>query len=264
MDDPTAADPALVRLEEVTVRLGGRPALEAVSLELRPGTSLALMGPNGSGKTTLLRVLAGLIEPSTGTLRRAEGSLARGIGFVAQHQHQHRWMPLTVAEVIATARYRQRGLWRPLRAADRSACRQAASRLDVADLLRRPFTQLSGGQRQRVLVATALAVDAPLLLLDEPITGLDLPSQEVILDVLEHERGRGRAIVFSTHHLEEARRATRVALLNTVVVAEGPPGDVCTPVLLEEVFGQRVIDRGAPGAPLVIDDHGHGDHHSQG
>ena len=250
-------------LDGVRVSFGHRAALDTGRLELAGGTSVAVMGPNGSGKTTLLRVLAGLQEPTEGRVIRHGAPV---VAYVAQHQHQHGWMPLTVAEVIRMGRYRTRGLLRPLGRADRRAVDEAANRLEVSDLLDRPFGKLSGGQRQRVLMAGALTNEADCLLLDEPITGLDLPSQQLIVD-----RRRGRLVVLTTHHLEEAERCDRVLLLNSRVVADGRPDEVLIEAHLAEAFGPRLmVERddgrhthpghtGANGPVIVIDEHGHGD-----
>ncbi len=236
----------------VCVHYGTIVALAPSSLEIEAGTSTALVGPNGSGKSTLLGLLAGLVRPTAGSIAMAPG---RRVAFVAQQQHQHRWMPLSVEDVLRMGRYAERGLLGRLGAADRAAIDDAAQRLDVVDLRRRPFGELSGGQRQRVLVAQALASSPDLLLLDEPITGLDLASQERILEIIATETARGTAVVLSTHHLGEARRTDRVLLLAGCIVASGPPDEVLRPALLAEAFGNRLVRSGSE--TLVVDEHGH-------
>jgi len=244
-----------IELRDVTVRFGSRVALDAGSMRFDAGSSVALVGPNGSGKTTLLRLLAGLLDPSTGAVGRTAGT---HVAYVAQHQHQHRWMPLTVQEVLRMSRYGHRGLLGPLRRDDKAAIAVAAERLDVTDLDHRRFGDLSGGQRQRVLVASALATRADIVLLDEPITGLDLPSQHRILDVIVEERDAGRLVVLSTHDLDEARQCDRVVLLAGRVVADGPAAAVLTRDYLAEAFGSHLVDDAR--TLQVIDDHGHGSH----
>ena len=236
----------------VCVHYGSVVALAPSSLEIEAGTSTALVGPNGSGKSTLLGLLAGLVRPTAGSISLAPG---RRVAFVAQQQHQHRWMPLSVEDVLRMGRYATRGLLGRLGPADRAAIEDAARRLDVVDLRRRPFGELSGGQRQRVLVAQALASAPDLLLLDEPITGLDLASQERILEIIATETASGTAVVMSTHHLGEARRTDRVLLLAGCIVASGPPDEVLRPALLAEAFGNRLVRAGAD--TLVVDEHGH-------
>ena len=231
---------------------GANVALAPTTIAIHAGRSVALVGPNGSGKSTLLLLLAGLLKPTSGTVARREGVV---VSFVAQHQFQHRWMPVSVGEVLRMGRYGARGLLGRVRADDRRAIAAAAERMGVGDLTRRPFGALSGGQRQRVLVAQALAAEPDLLLLDEPITGLDLPSQQRILDLVAEERTSGTTVVLSTHHLGEARCTDRVLLLAGCVVADGPPEQVLRPDLLTEAFGNRVVRR--DDGAVVIDDHGH-------
>lgn len=247
----------LVRLDAASVRYGDLVALAPTTLDVERRQAVALVGSNGSGKTTLLALLAGLVKPSSGKLIVDDGLHVR---FVAQQHQHHRWMPLTVLEVLQMGWFHRLGLMRPLRACHRAALDAAADRLHVADLQRRSFGSLSGGQRQRVLVAQALVDPPDLLLLDEPITGLDLPSQDTIMEVIRSEAERGAAVVFSTHHLDEARRADRVILLAGEVVADGTPSHALRPELLAVAFAGRVLR--LPGGSVVVDDHGHGHDHA--
>ena len=252
----------LVRAVDLTVRFGAVTALDCIchdfclGHDFIPGTTTAVMGPNGAGKTTLLECLAGLLRPSSGRVAGAPGRVA----YVRQ-QAPAGWMPLTAREVLAMGRYRARGLTGRLRAADRAVMRAAADRLDVAGLLNRPYGDLSGGQRQRVVIAQALALEPNLLLLDEPISGLDLPSQERILAVLDESAASGLAVVITTHHLDEARHCHEVLLLANRLVAAGPPEKVLTPDLLRETFGPRTLGdhrrHDHEHSLLVLDDHGH-------
>ena len=246
-------DGVVARAVDVCVHYGPVVALAPSSLAVRRGTATALVGANGSGKSTLLGLLAGLVRPTDGTVALAPGTR---VAFVAQQQHQHRWMPLSVEDVLRMGRFGRRGLLGRLRADDRDAIAAAARRLDVEALRKRPFGDLSGGQRQRVLVAQALASEPDLLLLDEPITGLDLPSQQRILDLIDEVTAAGAAVVLSTHHLGEARRTDVVVLLAGCLLAAGAPEEVLQPGLLAEAFGNRLVQ--ADGAAAVIDEHGHG------
>ena len=217
------------------------------------------MGPNGAGKTTLLEVLAGLRQPSTGSLTGDQPSVA----FVTQ-THSRSWLPLSVGEVLRMARFRLMLFPRRLGPDDYAAVDDAAGRLGVRDLIDAPLDRLSFGQRQRVLVAQALARQADVLLLDEPITGLDLVSQEQILGVMEAERDAGRIVVLSTHHLDEARHCDRVLVLDGRLVAAGSPEEVLVPDVLREAYGEKALgdhahhDHGH--ALMLVDDHGHGQH----
>ena len=235
---------------DVCVHYGSVVALAPTSFELERGATVALVGSNGSGKTSMLSLLAGLVTPEDGRIA-VNGTVA----MVTQHHDHHRWMPLSVDEVLRMGRYQRRGLLGRIRREDRECIDWAAELLEVTGLRRRSFGDLSGGQQQRVLVAQALAARPDLLLLDEPITGLDLPSQLRILDVIEQHAAAGGTVVFSTHHLAEARRADRVMLMAGCVLADGTPDEVLIPTLLAEAFGGRLITD--DGTSIVVDDHGH-------
>lgn len=252
-DSPMAGDPTtdvLVTASDVCVHYGSVVALAPTSFDLRRGQTIALVGSNGSGKTSLLSLLAGLLTSEEGSLA-IEGT----VSMVTQHRDHHRWMPLSVDEVLRMGRYQRRGLLGRIRREDRDQLDSAAELLEISSLRRRSFGDLSGGQQQRVLVAQALAAQPDLLLLDEPITGLDLPSQLRILDVIEQHAAGGGVVVFSTHHLAEARRADRVMLMAGCVLADGAPDEVLIPTLLAEAFGGRLIRD--DGVSIVVDDHGH-------
>ena len=162
--------------------------------------------------------------------------------------------PLSVDEVLRMGRYAARGLVGRLRRDDHDAIDAAATRLEVDELRHRSFGDLSGGQRQRVLVAQALASQPGLLLLDEPITGLDLPSQARILEVVHDEVTRGGTVVLSTHHLGEARRTDRVMLLAGCVVADGPPATVLQREHLAEAAAEAsaLIELADPSRPMHV------------
>ena len=253
-----AAPGRLLRAESVTVTYGTVRALEDVTLELPAGTSTALIGPNGSGKTTLLHVLAGLVTPTAGSVTKPEV-----VAYMPHQTGQQCWMPLTVAEVVRMGRYRYRGPWRRLGSADRRSVRQAAERLEVDNLLGRQFGELSTGQRQRVLFAQAITQEAGLLLLDEPITGLDMASQTRILEVIDDERARGVIVVLSTHHLDEARHCDHVVLMANRLVAQGTPEEILTTEILQTSYEGRLVHTGEDcehpdGRLVVLDEHGHG------
>ena len=248
----TAAGPALTlaSVDDACVHYGAVVALAPASFAIPSGQAVALVGSNGSGKTTLLSLLAGLAQPDDGTVD------VRGrVALVTQQRTHHRWMPLSAEEVLRIGRFQRRGLLGRLRTDDRRAIDDAAELLEVGHLRRRAFGELSGGQQQRVLVAQAVASEPDLLLLDEPITGLDLPSQLRIFEVIDRHARQGGSVVFSTHHLAEARRADRVMLLAGCLLADGRPDDVLVPALLAEAFGGRLIRD--DGLSIVVDDHGH-------
>lgn len=241
----------VIEAKDLSIRFGPRTALDSLSFAVPKGTSTALVGPNGCGKTTLLNVISGLLSPSSGTIVVDTDS----IGFVLQHSSGRNWLPLTCLEVVRMGRYQQRGFLKRFSKDDHQIVAESAERAEVTELLGEQFGELSGGERQRVLIAQVLAQKAELLLLDEPITGLDLVSQDQILAILAAETQAGRTVLLTTHHLEEARKCDAVYLLANKLVATGSPEEVLVPDVLEKAYGSRLLRLN--GEATLLDEHGH-------
>ena len=242
--------PSALAVDGLTVRYGDHLALDDVTFSLAPGTATAVIGPNGSGKSTLLHAIMGLTAAAAGTIR---GDRA-GTALVLQSTDVDRSLPITVLETVRMARYGRLGLFRRFQDEDHAAVRSAMERVAIADLAHRQLHDLSGGQRQRVLVAQGLAQEAEVLLLDEPVTGLDVVSRQVILEVMAEETARGHTVVMTTHSLDDARRCDQVLLLATRAIAFGPPDEVIREDHLRAAFGGRVL-RLADGELLMDDPH---------
>lgn len=212
---------ALLRAEGVTVlRRGGAPIIDAVDLEVRAGEVLALLGVNGSGKSTLIRALAGLVAPDGGSLTLADGSLVSRRRHAAYLPQLSR--PLAWRDAVANAALPLEAAGVPRRTARRVA-REALTDSDPALLRRggRRAVALSGGERQRLLLAGVLAINRPLLLLDEPLSAVDAVERRAAGQRLRALAHTGRAIVLVTH---EPTEAARVA--DRIVVLGGRPGRV--------------------------------------
>lgn len=237
----------------VAVRYGAVTALERSDFEIVAGQITAVIGPNGSGKSTLLNLIAGLVTPSAGTME--VGVDRRRISYVMQATKVNESLPVTVREVVAMGRYASLGLYRRPDRDDRAAVARAMERLEISDLGSRHLNELSGGQRQRVFVAQGLAQEHDLLLLDEPLTGIDLTTAQAIDDVIHGETAEGCAVVMTTHDLSEARSADHVVLLSGRVVASGPPAEVLTEPILVEAYGPSLlhVERGK----VFLDDPAH-------
>ena len=210
-----------IEVEDLTVRFGAINAFQGVTHRFEPGSSTALMGVNGSGKTTLLECLAGLLRPTTGRVTGMPSKIA-----YLRQRLPTTWMPITVGEVIAMGRYRERGLIRRLRTDDKKAINIASEKLNVTQFFNRSFDSLSGGQQQRVRIAQALTSDPDVILLDEPITGLDIQSQDCISEVLDDYSRQGTTVIITTHHLDEAWRCQTVVLMDNRLVASGTPEEI--------------------------------------
>ena len=246
-----------LRASNVTVSFDNIKALDNFSHTFESGTSTAVMGVNGSGKTTLLETIVGLVKPSAGEI---EG-LPNKVAYVCQHPRRH-WMPLTANEVLAMGRYRERGLVRPLRSADKARMSEVSAQLNISHLRKSSFGELSGGQQQRVRIAQGLVSSPDVLLLDEPITGLDIPSQERILKMIEDCTNDGTTVIVTTHHLDEARHCDSVVLLANRLIAAGSPEEILTEQRLKDAFSDRLLgdhsNHQHDHDMIIFDDHGHG------
>ncbi|WP_117208177.1 anchored repeat-type ABC transporter ATP-binding subunit [Allorhizocola rhizosphaerae] len=226
----------MIDAQGVRVELAGRTVLEDVRLVVAPGELVGLIGPNGAGKTTLLRAVLGLLPVSAGRItvggrgpRQAMGT----VGYVPQ-RHEFAWdYPISVEKAVRSALAHRR-----FTASHRAVAEEALSQVDMLALRGRPIGELSGGQRQRVLVARALALRPRVLLLDEPFTGLDTPTQQALTDLLTKLRREDVAVLMTTHDLPAARQVcTRLCLLNRTVIADGPPDELTDPQVWLKAFG---------------------------
>ncbi len=232
---------ATLTVRGLTVELGGRRVIDAVDLAVFPGEVAAMLGPNGAGKTTILRSILGVIAYRGEILvdglratRRDRGTL----GYVPQ-RHDFAWdYPISVEDCVLSGRMSATGWWRSAKVADHKAVSEALGRVDLSGLAQRPIGQLSGGQRQRVLVARALAVSPKVLLLDEPFTGLDLPTQDLLTQLFATLAADGEALLMTTHDLVGAMHSSdRVHLLNERIIASGTPAELHDPQLWSRAFG---------------------------
>ncbi|SDS15532.1 anchored repeat-type ABC transporter ATP-binding subunit [Corynebacterium timonense] len=240
---------SVLEVENLAVTLAGRPVIRDASLTVDAGEFVGLLGPNGAGKTTLMRSVLGLIPIDSGRVEvcGTSGRAVRElIGYVPQ-RHEVAWdFPIDVRTAVMGGRTGLIGFFRRPREADHAAVDEALERVRLTELSHRPIEELSGGQRQRVLVARALATRPTALLLDEPFTGLDIPSSEQLLDLFDELAGQGTAIVMSTHNLAEAVHAChRLVLFNRTVIAEGPRARLTVAQPWIDTFGVR------PDSPLL-------------
>lgn len=234
----------------------GVVSLASSSFEIPAGRITAVIGPNGSGKSTLLHAIAGLLRPMSGTIEvDGPGRRAHRVSYVLQVTKVNDALPITVREVVAMGRYGSAGTWRRLGASDRAAIDEAMERTAITGLAGRHLGELSGGQRQRVFIAQGLVQDHGLLLLDEPLTGIDLPTAQAIDEVIHDERERGCTVVLTTHDLTEAEAADHVILLSGRVVAWGPPAAVLIPEHLVSAYGPSLLH--VAGGSVLIDDPAH-------
>ena len=223
----------VLEAQGISFAYGDDPVLEEVSLALRPGDFVALVGPNGSGKSTLLRVLLGLLRPSAGTVHLF-GEDPRHLrehwrlGYVPQRPSVQEDLPATVEEVVSTGRLARTGWWRWPGKADREEVDHALQSVGLDPLRRRRLSELSGGQQQRAFIARAFASEPDLLILDEPVAGVDAESQRLFRESLVHLREEhGAAVLLVSHELGAvAQDLDRVVVLKRRVVFDGAPEEL--------------------------------------
>lgn len=225
--------PPVLAAHGVSFAYGSEPVVDGVDLTVAAGEFVALVGPNGSGKSTLLRLLLGLLEPTEGSVAVLGAPPARlrdrwRVGYVPQRRILDLDVPATVAEVVTSGRTARRGWWRFPGRADRDAVDHALEAVALADLRRRTVNELSGGQQQRVLIARALAAEPAVLVLDEPIAGVDLESQRLFRDSLVHlVEHHDSAVLLVSHELGAvAADLDRVVVLKRRVLFDGPPAEL--------------------------------------
>ncbi len=223
-------------LRHLGVTRNGRRVLDGIDLTVGDGEFVGLLGPNGAGKTTLLRAALGLL-PATGASSLAAmpaDARARAAAFMPQGR-DIAW-PMPVETLVALGRIAHPGA---VQGADRTAIDRAIAALSLDAFRHRAATDLSGGEQARVLIARALAQDAPLLIADEPIAGLDPAAQIAVMRLFRDLAGQGRTVLASLHNLGlAARYCTRLVMLaDGGIAADGPPDQVLTAANVARVFG---------------------------
>lgn len=255
----------ILHITGLDVRYNGHLALEQVSFALQTGERVAVVGPNGAGKSTLLKAIAGVHPPTRGEIQ-VYGAGPGGhicIAYVPQRSLVDWTFPVTVADVVLMGRTGRLGLLRRPGKRDWNHVYASLDVVGIRDLARRQIGELSGGQQQRMFIARALAQEAELMLMDEPLTGLDAPAQEGIFQVLDTLRERQVTVLLSTHDLNQAAAYfDRVLLLNRRLLGFGPPAEVFTSEQLLAAYGGHLRLIPADGALVALGDtccegHGH-------
>jgi len=274
-----------VTLEHATLRIGGRDVLEDVSFTIRAGEFIGVLGPNGAGKTTLMRAILGLLPPTSGNLRVFGRAPRRGdpsIGYLPQLRTVLPDVSLSGREFIAASLNGEHWGLPFLGRADRAMIEETLALVDARELAARPLSDMSGGERQRLLLAQALLGEPQLLLLDEPLIGLDARHQEIAIDVVRRvARARGITVLFSAHELNQLLGTLdRVLYLGGGQAALGTVEEVITAPVLSRLYRTDIQVVRAEGHIFVMSrgldlehsahqhdhehDHNHGHDHGLG
>jgi len=266
--EASALSAPAVRLADMTVGYDGTPILHNTNLEIGWGQIVGVIGPNGSGKSTLIKTILGTLRASQGRVEvggyPTHSKEARDlIGYVPQREAVNWDFPVTVADVVMMGRTARLGWLRFPGPADRRIVADALSQVEMDPFADRQISQLSGGQQQRVFLARALAQGGRLLLLDEPLNGVDANTQETICTLLRRVRDEGGTVLMATHDLELAASwCDRLIMVNHAVIAYGTPAEALRPEVLRLTYGGQVLvvpslDNGDGPSTVVPDAHGH-------
>ena len=248
-------------LQEVSVGGNGGNgrtfALQNINFTVQQGERIAVVGPNGAGKSTLFKLVVGTVKPSEGQVHifghGPDGHIC--IGYVPQRNEIDWSFPVTVEDVVMMGRVGQIGLFRWPRRADWEIVQRSLDRVEATHLAKKQIGELSGGQQQRIFIARALAQEAELLLLDEPLNGLDLPSQQTIFNILDKVRPDGVTVLVATHDLQlAADRFDKIMLLNREIVAFAEPTAVLTADNLLQAYGGHVHHLPDTKQAVLVDD----------
>jgi ABC-type Mn2+/Zn2+ transport system ATPase subunit len=256
----------LIWVEGLAVSYGSYLALSDIDLVVSHPTVTAILGPNGAGKTTLLKVLLGLVKPSRGHARVlghdpvVEAHRIRPlVGYVPQRERLSLAFSLRVRDVVLMGLLAKKPVPRHTSRQDEERAREALRVVGMEGFWDQPFNTLSGGQQQRVLLARSVVRSPRLLLLDEPLSGVDVSTQAHVAEFLAEMRAQGVSTIIVTHDINPVGAvADLVVLLNRRIVAVGPPKEVLKPSLLAEIYGPgvRVVDQWP--CPLVFTGDTHG------
>lgn len=229
---------------DVTVRYNnGHTAIYDVNFNLNGGTTCALVGVNGSGKSTLFKSLMGLIKPQQGRVKLCGLPIQQAlkqnlVSYVPQSEDVDWQFPVSVYDVVMMGRYGYMNFLRIPKAEDKKKVQEAMERVSISHLANRQIGELSGGQKKRVFLARALAQQSRIILLDEPFTGVDVKTENAIVDLLSQLREEGHLILVSTHNLGSVPDfCDQVVMINRTVIATGPTDTTFTQENLEKVFG---------------------------
>jgi ABC-type Mn2+/Zn2+ transport system ATPase subunit len=236
---PALAPP--LQIADLSVRLGDRLALDRISFELAPGSFLGLIGPNGSGKSTLLRSILGILPLAGGKVEVAGMAPARArdvFAYLPQRSALELDLPLRASDVVMMGRLRHSGWLRGPSKRDRAVVESALERVGLGQRRNSSISEMSFGQQQRVLFARALAQEGRILLLDEPMNGVDPQTQALFLELLAAFKAEGRSVIMATHDLNQAaEHCDTLCVLNQHLVAFGPTRETLTEEVLQRAYG---------------------------
>jgi ABC-type Mn2+/Zn2+ transport system ATPase subunit len=255
---PVVNSPDRLEVHEASIAYGDRVVLTDITFSVPHGARVAVVGPNGAGKSTLFKALVGLLPLRSGRIvvhGLPLGNHKDCVAYVPQREEVDWRFPLSVSDVVMMGRYDHQGWIRRASAQDKEIVERSLAQMGIAHLAQRSISELSGGEQQRVFLARALAQEPHILLMDEPFTGVDVPTQESTLGLLDDLQAEDVTAMIATHDLGIAMEKFDVMLLlNRRLIAFGPPAEVMRQHNVARAFGSHLTV--LPDGSMIIDEHG--------
>ena len=248
-----------LEIRNLSVSYSRRQALEGATLTVPRGAMLGIVGPNGGGKSTLVKAVLGLVSSESGAVevlgQPVDRRVRRKVGYVPQREDVDWSFPVSAYDVVMMGRIPSMKFLRRHTEKDRTLVWESLQTVGMESFAEHQIGELSGGQQQRVFLARALAQEAELLLLDEPVSGVDAPSQHEVFDLLRRLQGEGKTVIVTTHDLScVAERFDLALLLNRRVVALGPPEEVFTRELLNKTYQSHLMLLDIDGRTVAVEE----------
>lgn len=237
---------SVVRIEDLTVAYDDKPVLWDIDLEISSNSITAIVGPNGAGKSTLLKCILNFVKPLSGKVSFFDKPLKNSldkIAYVPQHSSVNWDFPISVFDVVLMGRYSGIKLFKRINKEEKEKAMNALSEMNLLDLKDRQISELSGGQKQRVFIARALCRQADLLIMDEPLAGVDKTSEKIIMDKMKTLKEEGKTIICVHHDLNTLKQYfDHIVLINRIVVASGKIDEILTKENIEKAYSEVIYE----------------------
>jgi ABC-type Mn2+/Zn2+ transport system ATPase subunit len=233
-----------ITVKSLSVSYGTKRVLTNIHLDIEPGNVYGVIGPNGAGKSTLFKSILGLIEYNTGDIKVLDESIEevrKQVAYVPQRDEVDWEFPATVLDIVLMGRYPHKKLLQRISNRDKEIALESLEKMGILDLKNRQIGALSGGQQQRVFIARALCQEATVMFLDEPFVGVDMTTEEKIIQILKKEAKEGKTLLVVHHDLATVDEYfDKVILLNQRLVAVGDTEDIFTKENMAKTYGPQL------------------------
>lgn len=238
-------DDNIIKIKDLNVAYQEKPALWHVNLNIKENSRTAIIGPNGAGKSTMIKTMMKLIRPVSGKIEidgRTDKGVLKTIAYVPQKGEVNWDFPATVLDVVLMGRYVHKGWIKRPNRKDREIALEALKTMKMEAFRDRQISELSGGQQQRAFLARAIAQDADIYVMDEPLQGIDITTEKLIIDVIRQLQSEGKTFIVVHHQLNTVKEYfDHVVILNKTIIASGPADEVLTEDNIEKAYREKSI-----------------------